>query len=330
MNTTGGVVMLKAECDKIVDKLLDMNPDPIPRFVLLKDFKGLNASDSGYQTLYEMVCNHPFIKKREERQNQHGFWHPFHGFTEGVIRHLLSYGLDRANPVLDKVSQCLVALLQGKVSTGQHEKQDNPLWYPKMFEPLIFASMLTLTDPENNLIEEQRQQWAHFANISFSSGVYDKHADDKAQHEHFGFTTKRTIPPFSYYNLLLQAPNNSNCYLSDNTDQALVDYCMNEADGVYYVYNNKPCELVSIDAQNRDSRDFVHWIRALSLIAQFKGWAKYEQKYVDWIMTQRNNDGLWEFPRKFDFVLSNSWRGKNKIIDSTIFVLRFLMKMKAF
>jgi len=39
---------------------------------------------------------------------------------------------------------------------------------------------------------------------------------------------------------------------------------------------------------------------------------------------------LWEFPKKFDFAISNSWRGKNKIIDSTIFVLRFLCKKKAF
>lgn len=30
-----------------------------------------------------------------------------------------------------------------------------------------------------------------------------------------------------------------------------------------------------------------------------------------YIISQANADGLWEFPKKFDFILSNSWRGKN-------------------
>jgi hypothetical protein len=125
---------------------------------------------------------------------------------------------------------------------------------------------------------------------------------------------------------LLLSPNGDNCFISDSVDQALVDFCINEANAIGYVYNNKPADFVSISAQNRDSRDFCHWIRALSLISKFKGWAKYEQKYSDWIMKQRNENGLWEFPKKFDFTLSNSWRGKSKAVDSTIFVLKLLMK----
>jgi len=106
---------------------------------------------------------------------------------------------------------------------------------------------------------------------------------------------------------------------------------MNVADNLYYVYNKNLGELVSLDTQNKDSRDFCHWIRALSLISQFKGWERYEQRYVDWIMGQRNHDGLWEFPKKFYwFALSDSWRNKNRAIDSTIFILRLLMKKKAF
>ena len=126
------------------------------------------------------------------------------------------------------------------------------------------------------------------------------------------------------------APNGEKNYISDVASQGLVDFHMNEASGIYYVYNNKLSKMVSIFEQNRDSSDFCHWIRALSLIAQFKGWEKYEHNFTDWIMEQRNQDGLWEFPKKFDFVLSNSWRGNNKVIDSTIYVLRFLMKKQAF
>jgi hypothetical protein len=318
------------ELNEIVNCLLDMNPDPIPKFVLLKEFKGLSKSSAEYNDLYDKVCTHKFITKWETSQNEQGFWQPFHGLTEGVIRMLLSYGLEKDNPILMKVRECLVNLLQGKITTGQHEKQDNPLWYPVMFEPLIFASMLSLLEPENEHINEQRQLRSKFAQTAFANGKYDAEADASAQLEHFGFKIKRTIPPFSYYNLLLLAPNGANNYISDEVSQALVDFHMNEASGVYYVYGNKPSKMVSISEQNRDSSDFWHWIRALSLIAQFKGWEKYEHNFIDWIMQQRNQDGLWEFPKKFDFALSNSWRGKNKMIDSTIFVLRFLGGKQAF
>ncbi len=119
-------------------------------------------------------------------------------------------------------------------------------------------------------------------------------------------------------------------YIDAPTDQALVDFCMNEAGGIYYVYNNKPGDMIPISACNRDSRDFWHWVRALSLVSQFNGWAKYKDRYCDFILSQANQDGLWEFPKKFDFALSNSWRSKNKVIDSSIFVARMLNGSRAF
>lgn len=321
---------MSSDYNEIIDKLLDMNPDPIPKFILLKEFKGVDDNNSEYKDLYERVCNHPFVKKREESQNEKGFWHPFHGLTEGVIRLLLSYGLDKNNPVLKKVMDSLLNLMDGNETTGQHEKQDNPLWYPLMFEPLIFASMLSLIDSDHEKIDNHRQIHTNFAEISFSSGLYNGEADTEAQHKFYKIKTKRTIEPFNYYKLLLLSPGENKSYISDKTDQALVNYCMNEANGIYYVYNNKLCDFISINAENKDGCGFWPWIRALSLVSRFKGFSKYEQKYVEWIMEQRNAEGLWEFPKKFDFKLSDSWRGKSKVIDSSIYVLRFLMNKQSF
>ena len=54
----------------IADKLLDLKPDPIPEFILLKEFKGLNPSSREYQNAYDRVCNHPFVKKIENATNE--------------------------------------------------------------------------------------------------------------------------------------------------------------------------------------------------------------------------------------------------------------------
>ena len=321
---------MKTDFSMIIDKLLETNLDTIPQYVLLKEFKEYSSNDKECQNLYKQVCEHPFVKKIEESQNERGFWPPFHGCTEGVIRKCLSYGLDKNHACLKSVSKYLVKVLHKKEEWNQFEKQDNIRWWPEMFVPLVSSAMLSIIDPSNTILDTHRQIWAGFTETAFKNGVYNHETLKNAQNDFFGFKTERIITPFNYYSLLLLSPNGDNCFISDSVDQALVDYCINEATAIGYVYNNKPADFVSINAQNRDSRDFWHWIRALSLISKFKGWAKYEQRYSDWIMKQRNQNGLWEFPKKFDFTLSNSWRGNNKAIDSTIFVLRLLMKKRAF
>jgi len=312
----------------IADKLLDMKPDPIPEFILLKEFKGLSPDSREYQNAYDKVCNHPFVKSIESEQNDRGFWPPFHGRTEDLIKRCLSIGLERDHHCLRKVSDYLKKVLNNEESWDQFEKQDNVRWWPEMFVPLVTAAMLSLTEPGSEILDLHRKRWAHFAKVAFSKGYYDHEEEARTQHEYFGFKTKRTIPAFGYYNLVLLAPTEKESFLSDATDQALVDYCMNSVGQIYYVYNCGLSDFVLIETKRRDSRDFCHWVRALSLVSQFKGWAKCRDKYTEWIMSQRNEEGLWELPRKpdlFNFPLSDSWRKrKNRIIDSTIMILRFL------
>ena len=57
----------------IVDKLLDMNPDTIPKFVLLKEFKGYKKGNSEYNALYEKICNHPFLKSSKKAKMNKDF-----------------------------------------------------------------------------------------------------------------------------------------------------------------------------------------------------------------------------------------------------------------
>lgn len=318
----------------IVDKLLDMKPDPIPEFILLREFRKISPDSREYQDAYDKVCSHPFVKGIESEQNERGFWDPFHGYTEEVIRRCLSLGLDRDHPCFRRVAEYLVKVLSNEESWDQSEKQDNVRWWPEMFVPLVSAAMLSLIDPDNEILSIHRRRWANFAGIAFAKGQYDKEAESKAQHEYFGFVTKRTIPAYGYYNLLLLAPTDKASFISDAVDGALVDHCMNCIDEIYYVYNCGLSDFVPIGTGRRDSRDFCHWVRALALVSQFRGWKKYKERYDEWILSQRNEEGLWELPKKprrYDFPLSDSWRTrKNRVIDSTIMVLRFLNNSKAF
>lgn len=322
------------DLNNVVDQLLDMKPDPIPEFILLKEFKGLNPGSRDYQNAYDRVCSHPFVKKIENEQNERGFWPPFHGYTENVIKRCLSIGLHTDHPCLKSVSVFIKKALDNKESWDQTEKQDNIRWWPEMFVPLVNAAMLSLIEPDSEVLDVHRKRWASFAETAFSQGSYDKEAEAKAQHEHFGFVTKRTIPAFGYYNLILLAPTEKEYFLSDAADQALVDTCMDLAGGIYYVYDRKLSDMDPIDVKRRASIGFGPWLRAVSLVSPYKGWAKYKEKYIDWILSQRNEEGFWELPQRpdlFNFPLSDSWRTrKNRVIDSTIMVLRFLNHHRAF
>lgn len=223
------------EYSEIIDKLLDMHPDPIPNFVLLKEFKRCAPDSIGYQNAYERVCEHPFVKKIEISQNSKGFWPSFHSFSEGLIRKLLWYGLNSSHICLERVIGYTVKLLHNEEPHDRFEKQDNIRWWPEIFMPLACAATLSLLDNTNETLDFHRKRWAAFAEVSLKKGYYnyetddgaqnghfnffskpvsekrsyDYEADKEAQNEFFGFTTKRIIPPRFWRELwiMLLEPN---------------------------------------------------------------------------------------------------------------------------
>lgn len=316
--------------EEIVDKLLDLKPDPIPKFILLKEFKKIDSKSCEYQNLYDEVCNHKLIQKILSDQNERGFWAPFHGASEGNIRMLLACGLDKNHPSLQKVLDYLHKVLQGTETWNQFEKQDNPLWWSNIFVPLVCATMISLIDPLDEILQYHREQWGRLATKAFACGTYEEATYKKEFTSCFQLKTTRIIEPFNYYVALLLAPNQKGQYLDEQTAHRLVHYFLTEACGVCYVYNNKPGECIPISSINRDSRDFWNWIRSLSIIFQYSKGTGIEQKYLDWIMNQRNENGLWEFPKKFGFSMSNMWKGNSKVIDSSIYVLRLLTHSRGY
>ena len=78
-------------------------------------------------------------------------------------------------------------------------------------------------------------------------------------------------------------------------------YCKNFAEKIYYVYNCKLSDLLSpLTLREGTAGTFVIGCALCPLFPQFRGWTKYKDKYVNWIIKQRNGEGFWELPRKPD------------------------------
>lgn len=313
----------------VVDELLNMNPDPIPKFILLKEFKKLNPKESTYQNAYEKVIEHPFVKDIESEQTEFGYWGEFHGYTEAIIRRCLSIGLEPTHPCLIKVCSFIEKILQGKEIWHQRcEKHDNPRWWIEIFMPVASAAILSLIEPDSPLLTSYIELWKGFAEKAFEDGCYNFDKEVEAQFEHFHVKTKRIVPFYNYYvTLLLTSRKNT---LSMKMDRSITDFCMNKEDGMYYIYDRNPSSRIPI----QDTKNYYPWLRCLSILSRFKHWDEYKNTYYDWVWGQRNPDGFWDLikkPRGFSFPLSDSWRNeKNRMIDRTIFVLRFLSNHQGF
>ena len=311
------------EIDQIVDELLKMDPDPIPRFILLKEGKGLKPADWEYQKAYAQVLDHPLTRQIIQTQTTDGYWGAFHGDSEAVIRQALWMGLDPGHPALQKVVSFLEKVLRGEDIFHQRcEKHDNPRWWLDMFMPLCAAAILSLLAPGHPLLEKPVGLWRSFAEAAFAGEEYDPEAEWETQYSYYQVKTKRRIPCYGYYNVLLLTARQG--LLPPALDQKLLAYCLHREEGMYYIYGKNPSRLVPIEA----TKDFYYWLRTLTILSRFAGWDKYKTTYYNWVWQQRNADGLWDLPKKpWGFPrLSDSWRTrKNRIIDSSIIVLRFLL-----
>jgi hypothetical protein len=277
---------LDEELMEIVDKLLDMNPDPIPRYILLHEFKGVPPEKAGY----EAVINHRFVKRIQGLQNSKGYWPPFHRGTENAVRQLLSYGIDKSHPMLISAKEYLLSLIRGEEKTLQFQKHDNIRWWHEVFVPLTSAATLSKIiqgDPTDSGYPDlmlQRKRFAAFveANLQVESAktafhwVYDEEANKKDQNECFGFKTKQVIHPRNFYNLILLRPDMEH-FLTPEADQALFEYCEKNHDGIERVYNKSLHTLVPTDSWHDNSIIFFRWLRALSLISGFRRWEEEEK-----------------------------------------------------
>lgn len=315
--------------DIIADKLLDLKPDPIPKYILLKEFKKLPESDNELQNTYEEVLEHPFITAIYNEQEESGYWKEFHGYSESIIRRLLFMGLDENYICLKRAADFIEGVLAGKDIWHQRiEKQDTTKWWLDMFMPLASASMLSLINPGHPQVKKHADIWKDFANEAFRNGQYDPAAESKAQLEYFGFKTRRTIPFYNYYVILLLTSKDN--IIPESLDDKILEYCFNYEEGIYYVYGKCPKTYVAPD----NMKDCYNWLRTVSILSRFQSWEKYKARVHLFLWNQNNPEGLWDFHKKpygSMFPLSNSWRkDSSRMIDSSIFMLRILSRWKGF
>ena len=140
------------------EKLLDMNPDPIPRFLILRDLLGFDSDSMAYRKAETGLLDSRWIKTLHESQWSDGTWGRFHTqntkvkqpipTTEMAVSLAVGSGLDKRSALLEKTTQFLVDHIRGTAKWRDFpEKQDNPAaWF--VITPYISAAVLSLVDAD--------------------------------------------------------------------------------------------------------------------------------------------------------------------------------------
>lgn len=322
----------QSDIQALACQLLDMKPDPVPRYFILRDLLRRPPDDPVLIATRQEVLRSKWITELTKAQLPNGTWGNFHTratklkrripTSEHAIRRCLALGLDGSSPILDKTTAYIADHLNGKAQWSDHvEKHDHPgLWAAQI--RTISAATLALIEPEHPQISPICQYWAEVVKAAFAGGSYNRAAELARHQELSGVPSKKFYPFHAMYPLIvLSAPA---CSLSNYLEELLLTTVLNWPTGMYYVYSRSLDQFPDIEQSH-----FEDWLRAQELLARFTRWKKYAPPILNWIWSQRNSQGFWDHRRSAQrsavFPISESWRKPaNRMIDWSVRVLKLL------
>ncbi len=321
---------------ELAHRMLDFDPDPVPRFRILRDILHVREDDLDYQTCRSQVIDTPFVSDLSRHQLDDGSWGRFHTqdtkvkprprfpTTEAAIMRAIALGLDRSSPMLKHTISFLESHINGECIWRDHaEKHDHPgLW--DYSTRLMSASNLAFIDKDHPLVEVASSLVAEATVTAFSTGEYNREQEIRYHIIRSGINSRRHLPCHNRYGLLLLAALQNR--LIPEIEMSLLRYVMQKPEGIFYIYSSSIADLPPVS-----DRRFARWLSALELLAEFEGWKQLGEGAIEWIWKQRNPDGLWDFgaktPKEHYFPLSSNWRKEtNRVIDCSVRVLSLLQK----
>jgi hypothetical protein len=321
------------QLSEVAERLLQIHPDPAPRYRLLRDVLELPINDPHLKKAQQDLRLSRQVRTVEEAQLPDGTWGRFHSqdskvkspfrTTEFAIRRALSLGLTTKDPVMAKAVNSMEKFLEGKANwTDRAEKHEG--WIPNT--RFITADTLSEVDPFHPLLHPIRAIWKKILVRSFHDGSFDPLAEREAQREINGIVSKGKYLHLGmmYPLLILSSDQNT---LAEDFELSLLRWLWDRENGIYYI---TPARIS--DFPSPDSSRFSSWLDTLLLLSRFHRSGRIIFSAFAWILEHRNEKGLWDFHTLVGgspfFPLSENWRrSENRIIDCSVKVLLLLKKI---
>jgi hypothetical protein len=332
--TSQKLAFTHADITSLAQRLLDLNPNPAPRFLLMRDLLHCFPGDAAFREAEQHLSESRWIIALSGAQQPDGTWGRFHSqdsrlkspipTTEFAIRRSLALGLDYRSPVIQKASDFIQAHIQGKTTwSDPPEKHDDPRVFPYNIRS-ISAAMLALIEPYHPLLDPFWAKWAELVEAAFASGTYNAKAELARHQELSGIPSKRLAHFPVYYPLIILSATRNR--LPQDLEGRLLAFLLHKPDGIYYICTQ------SLDIfPHLEEKEFQSWLHGQEILARFSGWKAFAPEILNWLWSQRNEAGYWDMGKgvlhSYAFPLSESWRRtENRMIDCTIKILCLMQR----
>ena len=313
-----------------------MDPDPVPRYRLMRDVLRLRSSDVRLHAARGDVDGSLHVAKLRDSQWDDGTWGRFHtqdtkakqpfATTETAVARSLALGLDAAHPILERLYPTLVGYVEGPaIWRDRPEKHGNPEAWP-IWVRHFSAAMLASINPADPHLLTCFNQRLDATQKAFATGSYDRGAEVAALNDALVSPMRNPVPFHWLPSLVLLSSRVA--HLPQSIEQQILDWMWHESTGVYYLSHVSPGAFPSIG-----KRGFLQWMRSHEILSRFAAWPAYSIPARDWLWEQRNSDGLWDVGSRASngtqsaFPLSENWRRqRNRVIDSSVVVLDLLTR----
>lgn len=302
--------------EEIANRVLSGDPDAVVRFRLLRDVLRVESDSSVLVDARHEMLGSRWVLELSDEQREDGGWGRFHSAmkckgkivtTEAAVERGLALGLEASDPVFQAATKYLSCLLEGKVEFPDPPER-NDRWATGT--ELFVAATLARICPTLPILDKPWQLWETIAEHAFVSGKYDAEAEMRAHEVLTGASVKDSyLVLSSRYQLALLGSRADR--LGESVENALFDWVWHKRDGIGYL------EIPLANLPKRFTAGMLDRLfTSLEILSYFPSWRRHADNMVEWLWTQRNSEGLWDFgPRasmSVYFPLSENWREKKK------------------
>ena len=324
----------REELVDVAKRVLALDPDPIPRFRLIRDVLGGTPGDAEFEDAQSCLTDSKWVKLLENAQYIDGTWGRYHTqdtkvkqpipTTEVALAMALDSGLDAGSKVIRRLMPTLIDYVKGAyIWPDWAEKHDNPDAWP-IWVRHYSAAALAQIDRFHPLLDEFWEIRSESVIAAFAGGTYDRQAEIDVLVKLLNCRMKNPVAFRAVHSLrVLGATKNR---LPEQTERDMLLYLRKSPVGIYYVNNRSLDELPEMD-----DRSFWPFIAAHKVLAGFPLWKDLSTGILNAIWEQRDEDGFWVSDASVSrkpfscFPLSESWRRRiNRTIDMTTVLLGFL------
>jgi hypothetical protein len=317
---------------QLAENTIKLNPDPIPRYLLLRDVLQLKADDPKLSEAKMAASKSKWVNELMLSQHENGSWGRFHTedtklkqkfrTTEIAVRRCAAIGLDMACPFVNRSIKYMEDVLDGEALWSDWVESPDS-WNAAV--ELITASTLCEVDPGNARLKSVWQKWRSIAELSFVNHEYDLNAEiSAAQRVHN--VNFRSGSLSSRYALKLLGYRIGK--LPKELDFSICNWIWNSEKGIRYL---KPGRLAD-NPTDELYASIKAKLSSIEILINYSSIREFSEGSLRWLWGLRKGDGLWDFGKltgeRSELPYSENLRNEtNRKIDYTVRILRILSRL---